>query len=126
MSFENPLWGAPRVHGEFLKLGFAVSQSTVGKYVARRSGPPGQSWSTFVRRHAPQIAAMDLFLVPGPNALRLVRSSVVCTTDTSESEFSVQTGHRSTPHYSPFPALGNCGSLIPKFVGSQRRRTKFT
>jgi hypothetical protein len=64
MSLENPLWGAPRIHGELLKLGFAVSQSTVGKYVARKNGPPGQSWSTFVRNHAPQIAAMDLFVVP--------------------------------------------------------------
>jgi hypothetical protein len=64
MSQENPLWGAPRIHGELLKLGFAASQSTVGKYMARKSGPPGQSWSTFVRNHAPQIAAMDLFVVP--------------------------------------------------------------
>ncbi len=64
MSLENPLWGAPRIHGELLKLGFAISQSTVGKYVAKKSGPPGQSWSTFVRNHAPQIAAMDLFVVP--------------------------------------------------------------
>jgi transposase InsO family protein len=64
MSQENPLWGAPRIHGELLKLGFAVSQSTVAKYVARTSDPPNQSWRTFVRNHAPQIAAMDLFVVP--------------------------------------------------------------
>ena len=64
MSLENPLWGAPRIHGELLKLGFAVSQSTVAKYVARKSDPPDQSWSTFVRNHAPQMAAMDLFVVP--------------------------------------------------------------
>ena len=64
MSLENPLWGAPRIYGELLKLGFAVSQSTVAKYVTRKSGPPGQSWRTFVRNHAPQIAAMDLFVVP--------------------------------------------------------------
>jgi hypothetical protein len=64
MSLENPLWGAPRIHGELLKLGFAVSQSTVGKYVARKSGPPGQSWSTFVRNHAPQIAARICSLYP--------------------------------------------------------------
>jgi hypothetical protein len=59
MSFENPLWGAPRIHGELLKLGFSVSQSP-----SASSRPPGQSWSTFVRNHAPQIAAMDLFVVP--------------------------------------------------------------
>ena len=64
MSQENPLWGAPRIHGELLKLGFAVSQSTVAKYVARTSNPPSQSWRSFVRNHAPQIAAMDLFVVP--------------------------------------------------------------
>src|SRR5271154_1895501 len=64
MSQENPLWGAPRIHGELLKLGFAVAQSTVARYMARRCyDPPGQSWATFVRNHAPQIAAMDLFVV---------------------------------------------------------------
>jgi transposase InsO family protein len=63
MSVENLLWGAPRIHGELLKLGFTVSQSTVAKYMARR-GDPGQSWGTFLRNHAPRIAAMDLFVVP--------------------------------------------------------------
>ena len=64
MSVENRLWGAPRVHGELLKLGFTVAQSTVAKYMARKSDPSGQSWGTFVHNHVPQIAAMDLFVVP--------------------------------------------------------------
>jgi hypothetical protein len=64
MSQENPLWGAPRIHGELLKLGFAVAQSTVARYMARQSNPPSQSWRTFLSDHAPQIAAMDLFVVP--------------------------------------------------------------
>src|SRR6266498_3896226 len=65
MSTENMLWGAPRIHGELLKLGFAVAQSTVAKYMARTDGSPcGQRWGTFVRNHMPQIAAMDLFVVP--------------------------------------------------------------
>ena len=65
MSVENPLWGAPRIHGELLKLGFQVAQSTVAKYIVRRYGrPPDQSWWTFVRNHMPEIAAMDLFVVP--------------------------------------------------------------
>jgi transposase InsO family protein len=64
MSAENRLWGAPRIHGELLKLGFEVSQSTVAKYMARRRGPPSQGWRTFLRNHAPHIAAMDLFVVP--------------------------------------------------------------
>src|SRR5580698_5801815 len=64
MSTENQLWGAPRIHGELLKLGFSVAQSTVAKYMVKRRGPPSQGWKTFLRNHAPDIAAMDLFVVP--------------------------------------------------------------
>ena len=64
MSIENPLWGAPRIHGELLKLGFDVAQSTVARYMVKRRGPPSQGWRTFLRNHAPDIAAMDLFVVP--------------------------------------------------------------
>jgi hypothetical protein len=64
MSVENPLWGAPRIHGELLKLGFELAQSSVAKYMVKRRGPPSQSWRTFLHNHAPDIAAMDLFVVP--------------------------------------------------------------
>ena len=64
MSIENPLWGAPRIHGELLKLGFEVAQSSVAKYMVKRRGPPSQGWRTFLRNHAQDIAAMDLFVVP--------------------------------------------------------------
>src|SRR3977135_4269408 len=64
MSMENPLWGAPRIHGELLKLGFEVAQSSVAKYMVKRRGPPSQGWRTFLRNHGPDIAAMDLFVVP--------------------------------------------------------------
>ena len=64
MSVENPLWGAPRIHGELLKLGFEVAQSSVAKYMLRQHRPPSQGWKTFLRNHAPEIAAMDLFVVP--------------------------------------------------------------
>jgi transposase InsO family protein len=64
MSMENPLWGAPRIHGELLKLGYEVAQSTVAKYMVKRRRPPSQGWRTFLRNHAPDIAAMDLFVVP--------------------------------------------------------------
>jgi transposase InsO family protein len=64
MSIDNPLWGAPRIHGELLKLGFEVAQSTVAKYMVKRSGSPSQGWRTFLRNHAPEIAAMDLCVVP--------------------------------------------------------------
>src|SRR6202049_3359200 len=63
MSMENPLWGAPRIHGELLKLGFEVAQSSVAKYMVKRRGP-SQGWRTFLHNHAPDIAAMDLFVVP--------------------------------------------------------------
>ncbi len=64
MSMENPLWGAPRIHGELLKLGFDVAQSSVARYMVKQRVPPGQGWRTFLRNHAPDIAAMDLFVVP--------------------------------------------------------------
>ena len=64
MSVENLLWGAPRIHGELLKLGFAVAQSTVAKYMTKRCDPSSQGWGPFLRNHAPHIAAMDLFVVP--------------------------------------------------------------
>src|SRR6202043_3040667 len=64
MSVENPLWGAPRIHGELLKLGFEVAQSSVAKYMVKLRAPPSQGWRTFLRNHAADIAAMDLFVVP--------------------------------------------------------------
>ena len=63
MSRENQLWGAPRIHGELLKLGFDIAESTVSKYMIRHHGPPSQSWRTFLRNHANAIAAIDLCLV---------------------------------------------------------------
>jgi transposase InsO family protein len=64
MSADNPLWGAPRIHGELLKLGFEIAQSSVAKYMVKRSRPPSQGWRTFLRNHSPDIAAMDLFVAP--------------------------------------------------------------
>lgn len=64
MSVDNPLWGAPRIHGELLKLGIDVGQTSVAKYMARRRGQPSQGWKTFLRNHGDGIAAMDLFVVP--------------------------------------------------------------
>src|SRR5471032_765498 len=64
MSMENPLWGAPRIHGELLKLGFDVGQSSVAKYMVKPGRAPSQGWRTFLRNHASDIAAMDLFVVP--------------------------------------------------------------
>lgn len=64
ISNENQLWGAPRIHGELLMLGFEVAQSTVAKYMVRHRGPPSQTWKTFLRNHAAAIAAIDMCVVP--------------------------------------------------------------
>jgi hypothetical protein len=64
MSRANGLWGAPRIHGELLKLGIEAAQSTVAKYMIKRPGRPGQNWTTFLRNHAGGIAAVDMFVVP--------------------------------------------------------------
>lgn len=64
ISLANPLWGAPRIHGELLKLGIDVAQSTVAKYMAKRRRPPSPSWRTFLHNHADAIASIDLFVVP--------------------------------------------------------------
>src|SRR5215468_6796037 len=64
MSVANQLWGAPRIHGELLKLGIDVGQTTVAKYMAKRRRPPSQGWRTFVHNHADAIASIDMFVVP--------------------------------------------------------------
>jgi len=64
MSLANPRWGAPRIHGELLKLGFELSQATVAKYMVRRRNPPSQTWRTFLKNHAKEIVAADFFVVP--------------------------------------------------------------
>ena len=71
MSMENSLWGASRIHGELLKLGYEVAQSTVSKYMARGGKPPSQSWKTFLRNHAEAIAAIDMCIVPTLSCERL-------------------------------------------------------
>ena len=63
MNAANPLWRAPRIHGELLELGIEISQATVAKYMVRRRGTPSQSWRSFLRNHAQGIAAIDMFVV---------------------------------------------------------------
>ncbi len=64
MSLANPLWGAPRIHGEVLKLGFEISQTTVANYMIKGRRPPSQSWKTFLRNHAEGIASIDFLVIP--------------------------------------------------------------
>jgi len=66
MVVENPTWGAPRIHGELLMLGFDISERTVSRWMKRapRDGEPGKRWLAFLRNHQEVIAAMDFFTVP--------------------------------------------------------------
>ena len=67
MSTANPLWGAPRIHGELLKLGIQISQATVAKYMVRQRKPPSQTWRTFLENHVQQLVAIDFLVVPTVN-----------------------------------------------------------
>jgi len=64
MQVANPLWGAPRIHGELCRLGIEVAQATVAKYLGRRNGPPSPTWRSFLRNHVSQLASIDFFAVP--------------------------------------------------------------
>lgn len=64
MSRENPTWGAPRIHGELLKLGIDISESSVTKYLVRSGKPPSQTWRTFLENHVSQLVSVDFFTVP--------------------------------------------------------------
>jgi transposase InsO family protein len=100
MSVENPLWGAPRIHGELLKLGIEVAQSTVAKYMAKRRPGSSQTWKTFLRNHAAGIDAMDFLVVPTINfrllsvlvILRHERRRLIslCVTDHPTAEWIAQ------------------------------------
>ena len=64
LSRENPLWGAPRIHGELLKLGIEIGETSVAKYMGRRQTPPSQTWRTFLENHAKDLVSVDVFTVP--------------------------------------------------------------
>ena len=64
MCRANPLWGAPRIHGELLKLGIDVSETTVSKYMIKHRGSPSQNWRTFLQNHAKELVGLDFFTVP--------------------------------------------------------------
>jgi len=64
MANDNATWGAPRIHGELLKLGFDVSEPTVSRYMPRRRKPPSQTWRTFLRNHSKDLVSIDFFVVP--------------------------------------------------------------
>jgi putative transposase len=80
ISGANPLWGAPRIHGELLKLGIEISQATVAKYMVRRRGTPSPTWRSFLRNQAAGIAAIDMFVVASAS-FRLLYVMIVLNHD---------------------------------------------
>jgi transposase InsO family protein len=92
LSTANPLWGAPRIHGELLKLGMSLSQSTVAKHMRRHPRPPSQTWRTFLANHASQIMAADLFVVPTVT-FRLLFALVILSHDRRRIVHTAITAH---------------------------------
>ena len=80
MSRANPLWGAPRIHGELLKLGIKISQATVGRWMPWRPKVPSPTWRSFLRNHLPDIAAIDMFVV-ATATFRLLYALIVLSLD---------------------------------------------
>ena len=80
----NPLWGAPRIHGELLKLGLDVSERTVSRYILRHPKPPSQTWRTFLENHVGCLASMDLFVVPTA-AFRLLYGFIILRRDLAQA-----------------------------------------
>ena len=114
MSRENPLWGASRIHGELLMLGFKVAQSTVAKYMVRRRNPPSQTWKTFLRNHAEAIVAIDMCVVPTLTFDLLFAFLVV----PSENSIRLDSQHEPESSHHPGRCLRSCtccGSSLSTF-----------
>jgi hypothetical protein len=113
MSRENPLWGAPRIHGELLKLGIDIGETSVGKYLVRHRKPPSQTWRTFLENHVKT-------MVPRSTSSRRPRSASGCCTYfwcwlTTGTAWSTSTSP-STPPPNGLPS--NCGKLFPPIRAS--------
>ena len=79
IAAANPLWGAPRIHGELAKLGVAVSERTVSRLVRRPRRPPSQTWRTFLTNHVATLGSVDFFTVPTSRVAFCSSSSSCCT-----------------------------------------------
>src|SRR5260370_8038103 len=100
MNAVNPLWGAPRIHGELLKLGIEISQATVAKYMVRRRGTPSPTWRTFLRNHAEGIAAIDMF-VAASASFRLLYVMIILAHDRRNIVRPAVTEHPTAASLSP-------------------------
>src|SRR5258708_14245500 len=111
MSSANPLWGAPRIHGELLKLGIEISQATVAKYMVRRRGTPSQNWRTFLRNHTEGIAAIDMF-VAASASFRLLYVMIILAHDRRKIMRIAVTEHPTAPWLSRQVTEAVCGELL--------------
>ena len=111
ISLANPLWGAPRIHGELLKLGIEVAQSTVSKYMAKGRRPPSQSWWTFLRNHADGIASVDLFVVPTITFIRVRRASPSAPADRFVRRHGTSDRRVARPADLRSVSVGHCAAL---------------
>ena len=93
MSRENPLWGAPRIHGELRMLGFEVSEAAVSKYMPRHPKPPSQTWRTFLENHVGCLASTDFFVVPTAD----VQSSIRARCAAARASADCSHRHHGTP-----------------------------
>jgi len=114
MSRENPLWGAPRIHGELLKLGIDVGETSVGKYMVRYRRPPSQTWWTFLENHLKTMVSVDFFTVPTIRFQVLYVFLVWLTTDAASCISMSRLTRRGNGR------LNNC---VTRFRGTPRRAT---
>src|SRR6266481_534536 len=130
MALANPLWGAPRIHGELLKLGLDVSQRTVGRLMPHRAKPPSQTWRTFLENHVADLVSVDFFVVPTATFRVLYvfvvllhhRRRVVHVTDSPTAAWTAQQVVEAFPHDSAPRFLIRDRDRI--FGGQFRRRVK--
>src|SRR5712671_4274909 len=96
INAANPLWGAPRIHGELLKLGIEIGQATVAKYMVRRRGTPSPTWRNFLRNQTAGIAAIDLFVVASAS-FRLLYVMIILAHDRRRIIHTAVTEHPTAP-----------------------------
>jgi putative transposase len=111
----NPLWGAPRIHGELRKLGIQVSQATVAKYMRRRSRPPSQSWRTFLTNHLEQSTAADFFVVPTVTG-RVLFVLVLLAHHRRRAVHVAVTAHRTAAWTAQQVGEAFCWNVAPRYL----------
>jgi hypothetical protein len=119
----NPLWGAPRIHGELLKLGIDIGQTTVAKYMARGRRPPSQGWKTFLHNHADGIASIDLFVVP-TISFRLLYGLLLLHHDRRQILWLGVTAHPTAEWISHQLTEAYGWKVAPRYIIRARRRLR--